>query len=313
MAEHETLSTAGGSGLGRRGLMKSAGLSAVALGTIGGAAVGTSTAASAQTVTYTDADILNFALNLEYLEAEFYLRATTGQPLTVFTGPLNSGDGTVAAGSVSGGSMVPFQESSLAYYALRIANDELSHVKFLRTALGTAAVAEPEIDFAASFTNLAIAAGLITQGETFNPFANEINFLLGAYIFEDVGVTAYAGAAASITSPANLSYAASVLAVEGYHAGAIRGYLSRIGAGDATNAISKLRATLSNAADDNGTAVTGNPFNFNNVDYNGTSFRRTPQQVLNIVYGAAPAAGATVSKGLFFPLGVNGTINSSSG
>ncbi len=309
MSEHETLSAAaGGSGLGRRGLMKSAGLSAVALGTIGGASVGTSTAASA--ATYTDADILNFALNLEYLEAEFYLRATTGMPLAAFTGPL-TGVGT--PGGVTGGSMVPFQLPALAYYALRIANDELSHVKFLRTALGSAAIAEPEIDFVASFTNLAIAAGLINQGQTFNPFADEISFLLGSYIFEDVGVTAYAGAASSLTSPANLSYAASVLAVEGYHAGAIRGYLSRIGAGNATNAISKLRATLSNAADDNGTSITGNPYNFNNVDYNGTSYRRTTSQVLNIVYGAAPTPGTTVSKGLFFPLGVNGNISSSAG
>ena len=185
-------------------------------------------------------------------------------------------------------------------------------MRFLRATLGSAAVAEPSINLSTSFTNLAISAGLITQGETFDPFANEINFLLGSYIFEDVGVTAYAGAASLLTG-ANLAYAASVLAVEGYHAGAVRGYLSRIGAGAATNAISKLRATLSNAADDNGTAVAGNPFNFNNVDYNGTAFRRTPQLVLNIVYGAAPAAGQTISKGLFFPLGVNGAITSSSG
>ena len=303
MAEHETLSAAGGSGLGRRGLMKSAGLSAVALGTIGGAAVGTSTPASA--ATYTDTEILNFALNLEYLEAEYYLRATTGQPLSTYVGVT----GSVGTGGdvVNGGSLVPFQNPALAYYALRIANDELAHVKFLRSALGTAAVAKPPLDFTNGFATLAIAAGLAVKGGVpFNPFADEISFLLGAYIFEDVGITAYAGAAAALTAPANVAYAASILAVEGYHAGAIRGYLSRIGAGDATNAISALRATLSGTADDNGTAVAGNPYNFNNVDYNGSSFRRTPEQVLNIIYG-----GASATAGLFFPQGVNGTITSS--
>ena len=314
MAENEMLSAnAGGRGLGRRGLIKRAGLGAAALGAASGGIIGTSTVASAQTVTYTDADILNFALNLEYLEAEYYLRAVTGQPLAVYFGNnLNSGDGTVKAGAVNGGSLVPFQNPGIAYYALRIANDELSHVRFLREALGTSAIAEPAIDLVDSFTILARAAGLINSSQSFDPFESETNFLLGSYIFEDVGVTAYAGAASALQSPANLSYAASVLAVEGYHAGAVRGYLSQIGAGTVTNAISALRAKLSGVAD-NGTALAGNPYSFNNVDYNGQVQRRTPQQVLNIVYGATPAAGQTISSGLFFPLGMNGTINSTAG
>ncbi len=287
-----------GPALGRRRLMKGVGAGAVALGALGGASIATSTSASA--ATYTDADILNFALNLEYLEAEYYLRAATGQPLGAYTGL--TGVGT--PGTVTGGSLVPFQNPALAYYALRIANDELSHVRFLQTALGASAIAEPTIDFAASFTTLAQAAGLVGPNDTFNPFADEISFLLGAYIFEDVGVTAYAGAANLLTDKGNLSYAASVLAVEGYHAGAIRGYLSQVGAGNATNAISALRAKLGGVPD-NGTAITGNPYYFTNVDYNGQTYRRTTQQVLNIVYG-----GASPTAGLFFPKGVNGLFNS---
>ncbi len=298
MSENKNNAAPGGS-LERRGLMRRFGAgmaSAAALGAISaGGTVLTSRPARAAAIT--DGDVFNFALNLEYLEAEFYLRAVTGQGLT---SSLTGGTGT--QGAVTGGALVPFQTPAVAYYAQRIANDELAHVRFLRDALGASAVAEPTIDLMTSFTTLAVAAGLITQGQTFNPFASEVDFLLGAYIFEDVGVTAYAGAANVLTSPDSVAYAASVLAAEAYHAGAIRGYISNIGGGAATNAISALRATLSGVQDDFGTDADGNPFNITNLDINGQAFRRTPQQVLSIVYG-----GGTTS-GLFFPNGMNGTI-----
>jgi hypothetical protein len=203
---------------------------------------------------------------------------------------------------VTGGSLVPFQNTAIAYIAQKIAVDELAHVNFIRAVLGSAAVPEPEIDLVNSFTTLAVAAGLIAPGQTFNPFASETDFLLGAYIFEDVGATAYSGAAA-LLSPTVLPYAASILAVEGYHAGAIRGRLSDIGGDAATNAISALRQKLSGVGD-NGLNYQNNPANFTNVDVNGQVYRRTPQQVLAIVYG-----GGTTS-GLFFPNGVNGAITS---
>lgn len=282
-------------GLQRRGVFRRFGAgiaSAAALGALGAGGL-TLTSRPAQAAV-TDADVFNFALNLEYLEAEFYLRAVTGQGLP---SSLTGG----SAGNVTGGSLVPFQTSAVAYYAQRLANDELAHVRFIRDVLGSAAVAEPTINLQTSFTTLAVAAGLIASGQTFNPFASEVDFLLGAYIFEDVGVTAYAGAAGSLTNPNNLAYAASILAAEAYHAGAIRGYLSDIGGGAATNAISNLRQTLG-GVQDLGTNANGNPFNFANLDYNAQAQRRTPQQVLSIVYG-----GGT-NGGLFFPNGVNGTI-----
>ena len=285
-------------GMDRRGLMQRIGVGAAgataltALGTAGLAL--SSKPASANG--YTDADIFNFALNLEYLEAEFYMRAVTGSGL-----PADMTTGTGTQGSVTGGSAVPFKHPAVAGYAQAIADDEVGHVRFIRQALGSAAVAEPEIDLQTSFTTLAVAAGLIQAGDTFDPFADDVSFMLGAYVFEDVGVTAYAGAAPLLTDMANVGYAARILGAEGYHAGTIRGYLSRIHQGKATDAISAVRQELS-GVQDFGTDAQGNKYNISDVGQDGLTFARTTGQVLAIVYG-----GGTNS-GLFYPNGVNGAF-----
>jgi hypothetical protein len=289
-----------GDGTGSKRLLGQLGLGALAFGAM--SALGSRSAAATAS---SDDTILNFALNLEYLEAEYYLRAVTGSGLPT---SLTGASGTKVL--VPSSTLVPFQNSAIAYWAQRIANDELSHVRFLRDALGANAVVEPEINLMTSFTTLAVAAGLISGSQTFNPFENELNFLIGAYIFEDVGVTAYAGAANMLTIPANISYGASILAVEAEHAGCIRAYLAGQGGGSVTNAISALRQKLS-GVQDHGTdlsATNGNPFAFANNDYNAQVYRRTPQEVLNVVYGA-PGAGVTA--GLFFPAGMNGAVTSS--
>ena len=287
-------------GVDRRGLMGrvgagTAGIAAFAALSAGGL-VASGSPAQAQGVT--DADILNFALNLEYLEAEFYTRAVRGTGLAAAD---TTGTGT--QGTVTGGSQVPFKSDYVQKYASLIASDEESHVRFLRSALGAAAVAEPSIDLQASFNTLAVAAGLITQGQTFNPFADDVSFLLGAFVFEDVGVTAYGGAAALIANKDYLSAAASILAVEAYHGGTIRTLLANIGASAAVNMIAALRGRLDGVNYEEPMSLPGNNYNSVPTDSNALTYRRTPRQVLNIVYGAANA-----SSGLFFPNGLNGTI-----
>jgi hypothetical protein len=247
----------------------------------------------------TDNDILNFALNFEYLGAEYYLRAIngTGLPASLLTG-------TGVQGTVTGGSAVPFNESPIQAYAQRLAVDELAHVEFLRASLGSLAIAEPTINLSTAWTTFAIAAGLIAPGQTFNPFADPVSFLLGAYVIEDVCVTALAGAARLLTNPNNVEAAAGLLATEGYQAGMIRTLLADLGAGAATNAISNLRSALSGGVDDFGTSIPGNNYNFVPTDSNSLVFRRTPAQVLNIAYG-----GGAQSNFGFFPNRVNGIIS----
>jgi hypothetical protein len=310
---------AGGFAAGAAGTLA---LTACGGGGSGGAGTSMSSAsAQGSSSAPTDPDILNFALNLEYLEANFYHYAVFG---TSIPASLMSGAGT--QGEVLGGEQVAFTDPVVAAYAKEIATDEIAHVTFLRSQLGTSAVAMPQIDVSATptsaFSMAAQAAGLVPAGTAFSPYtANgalpaDISFLLGAYIFEDVGVTAYKGAAPLISNATYLGAAAGILATEAYHAGLIRSTLYSKGVANpsyntvgATAAISKARASLDGTnGDDQG--IGGADATISNIvdaDSNAIAYSRTTAQVLNIVF-LNPAA---VTMGGFFPNGVNGNITMS--
>jgi hypothetical protein len=309
-----------------------------------------SSAKAASTVTsFSDTDILNFALNLEYLEANFYYLAAFGTNITVASGGAAAqginGTGTQGTVVVKANPKVPFTNLAVAAYALETAIEEGKHVAFLRGALTTAAVAQPQIDLLNSFNSLATLAGIPTP---FDPFANDGTFLLGAYIFEDVGVSAYSGAAPFITTtPTGKQYlaaAAGILAVEAYHAGLIRTTMNAkddgslgVPAGTFASYTAKISTVRSNAAK----AIPqspSNPLDASPDDYgigvpsaqvtlgaagvkvsrsqivdadqtNATAFARTTSQVLNIVTGGGAVTAGTKATGVFFPAGLNGTFS----
>jgi hypothetical protein len=316
------------------------------LTSLAGAALG-ALAPSAKAASFTDADILNFALNLEYLEANFYYLAAFGTTIDVANSDstaagallikLSGAVGT--AGTVSGGSQVPFSTIPVASYAIETAVEEGKHVQLLLSALGSSAVAQPAINLGTSFQTLATAA-TIPGGDTFSPYASDETFLVGAYVFEDVGVTAYHGAASLLTTPANLTTAAGILAVEAYHAGLIRttiNYIDPAGTSIAgyTNLISTLRAALSQAGllGAAPSPYDTNPDDFGLADFsvslggapnatatritdanptNVVAFARNTTQVLNIVTGGGAVNGNTVvspAVGVFFPAGMNAGPN----
>ncbi len=284
---------------------------------LAGLAFAGATRAFAQS-TVTDADILNFALNLEYLEAQYYTYATTGASLTAAGGSIASGSGA-AGGTVTikANPKVPFADPTIASYAMETAGEERKHVAFLQKALGSSAVAMPNIDLLNSFNGLAVAAGI---GASFDPFANDLSFLFGSFIFEDVGVTAYHGAAALISDKTYLDAAAGIMAVEAYHAGLIRTVLYGMDAANPAAGINAIaskiaaaRASLDGTGNDDiglGTESVGLNSSSSSyteatvvdADSNSLAFARTTAQVLSIVY-----AGGTGSGG-FFPAGLNGNI-----
>lgn len=281
----------------------------------GAGAFAFASAADAQAVT--DQDILNFALNLEYLEANYYAFAVNGSAIA---STLTSGSTT--AGAATGGRKVTFTDPVVGQYAREIAADELAHVSVLRSSIGTTGrVAQPAIDLGtgptSAFSLAAQAAGLVAPGSAFDPYASDENFLLGAFLLEDVGVSAYKGAGPLISNVGYRQAAASILAAEAYHAGLIRSTLYRKGIAtpalvDATEAISAARDSLDGGAEaDQGIRGsdpgTGLASNIVPTDDRGAVFGRTTGQVLNIVYLNRNA----VSLGGFFPSGVNGTIKTS--
>jgi hypothetical protein len=215
----------------------------------------------------TDADILNFALNLEYIEAEFYLMATWGTTLQKL-GVVNASQ---VSGPTTGGRMVDFSGVNFAFAASALRTDEVAHVKLLRNALGSAAVKKPAINLDA-----------LGYG-----FANSHEFLKLGRQFEDVGISAYLGAAPAITNKAYLLTAGEILSTEAQHSGAVR--LACIWYGITSPAVDSLDVPPTQAK----------PFY---VDANALSIPRTTSQVLKIVYG-----GGTHSGG-FYPDGMNGTI-----
>ena len=258
----------------RRGFLRT-----IAMASAATAAVGTlvRTGNAQAPAGVTDADILNFALNLEYLEAEFYTAATQGKTIDQ-VGIGITGSGT--QGGVTGGKQVTFSDQITSDIANQIAIDERAHVALIRGALsaaGATPVARPAINLNA----LGIGFGNITE------------FLTLARAFEDVGVTAYAGAAPLITDKMILGVGARIAEVEAEHASAVRQLVARMGVPtmmlDGVDVLPPPSGTK-----------------YFSVDMNGLTQVRTPGQVLAIVY-----AKANATSGGFFPAGANGKLNMS--
>ena len=230
-------------------------------------------------------DILNFALNLEYLEATFYSVVVTGSGL--MTADMGAG-----AGTVSGGGQVAFSNSFVRNIAMNLMTEEVEHVQLLRATIqgplfNATPVSMPTLNLVPT------PAYAVT---------NDVTFLAVARQLEAVGVSAYIGGAQYLVSsiPA-LTYAAQILDLEAQHEGALRAACIQLGVASPAADTMDMPPTVAQI--------------FNTSNTTGLTPYRTVSQVLNIVYGnSSPTTDPTniaagLASGGFFTNGVNGNLH----
>lgn len=224
-------------------------------------------------------DTLNFVLNLEYLEANFYLYATSGHGLS----PNETGDGPQPKGVPVD---IPFLPDTRAVIH-SFAQDEVNHIILLRaaiTSLGGSPIPQPAIHYG--------ALGTITS---------EAQYLTAARRMITLGNSAYTGSAQFLArNPNVLTTIAQILGARGQHAGMVNSLC-------VTQQVAERRFDEPDVAPEKTNCFTVTPST-------GLSPARTYSQVLGIAYGSfasttVPPAPGTALGGVF-PLGANGNIKS---
>jgi hypothetical protein len=222
--------------------------------------------------------ILNFALHLEYLDAEYYTYATTGAGIEA-QGVDISGSGTV--GATTGGARINFGNSMLESIARELAVNERRQINFIRQTilqLGGTPAAKPAIDLANPPRRMGI-----------DPTTAD-GFVLSAHAFENTGTSAYSGTARYFSTPDAIEGSARLLSVESQHLGLIRHIIAERGL-----------ASKALDAKDVPPPPTGSQYTF--VTNTGLSVARTVREVLNIVLESNQTQGG------FFPNGTNADLN----
>ncbi|GFP97224.1 desiccation-related protein pcc13-62 [Phtheirospermum japonicum] len=213
--------------------------------------------------------------------------------------------------------LTPFIKDIITQFALQ----EFGHLRAIKKTVP--GFPRPLMDLSAlSFArvmNMAVGKILVPP---FDPYADDIKYLLASYLIPFVGLTGYVGANPLLESPISKALVVGLLGVESGQDAVIRTLLYEralmkvfpydITVAEFTNKISNLRNKLGKRGlKDEGLIVkpslgaegkiSGNVLAGNQ---DSLSYGRTPAEILRIVYGS----GREDMPGGFYPRGANGRI-----
>ncbi|OVA04303.1 hypothetical protein BVC80_1395g9 [Macleaya cordata] len=262
-----------------------------------------------------DIDLMQFPLNLEHLEADYFLYGSLGYGLDKVAPEL------VMGGPPPKGAMKANLDNLTRNIITEFGYQEVGHLRAIKSTVG--GFPRPLLDLSAgNFAKVIDNAFGYHLDPPFDPYANSINYMLSSYVIPYVGLTGYVG-----TNPFLIGYITKrllggLLGVESGQDAVIRMYLYERAkelvhpynhtVAEFTIRISNLRNQLGMCGlKDEGIIVplelgaeNRTCSNVLSADFSSLSYGRTAAEILRIVYGT----GSEHVPGGFFPHGGDGRI-----
>ncbi|KAK6911580.1 hypothetical protein RJ641_023673 [Dillenia turbinata] len=262
-----------------------------------------------------DVDLLQFALNLEHLEADYFLWGALGYGLDDIAPELVMGGPTPIG--VKKANLDNLTESIIHEFGL----EEVGHLRVIKSTVG--GFPRPLMDLSAkNFATLIDEAFGKHLEPPFDPYQDSLKYMIASYVIPYMGLVGYVGANPLINGYVSKRLLAGLLGVESGQDAVIRMYLygrreeivepyNRTVA-EFTVQITNLRNRLANCGiKDEGIIVpqelgaeNKTVTNVLSADFDSLSYSRTPTEILRVLYGT----GDEHKPGRFYPEGGDGRI-----
>jgi len=271
--------------------------------------------------TLVDIDVLNFALNLSYLQGQFLSYIVTGAGVSAQTG-------TGAIGTVNAGRKVALDAPTTSMLT-EIGSDTRAAANPMRVIIGALAIGQPQLDISGGangpFTAVMQLAGVVPTGSEFDPYGSEENMLYSVFYLKATALSTYCGLLPLLTNRVVIQLFSGLIETEAHHVAVVRGLLYARGASKPqmranADKIVAFRRAWSGTIEQGVSPATRTYMgpagpatvlasNVTPTSRNGQVGGCTPAQALNLLY----VSRTPVAQGGFFPLGVNGNLRTSAG